>query len=109
VRVSFLTISHMDTVLRISQAAQRGGGVPSLQTAKVRLDRAPSTDGTLVVSSRCREWEQMAFKGLFQLKPFYDSLVISLLFFSHIRLRLVKMWHKVEAVVFSFLDELSVK
>jgi len=51
----------------------------------------------------------MAFKGLFQLKPFYDSLVISLLFFSHIRLRLVKMWHKVEAVVFSFLDELSVK
>ena len=42
--------------------------VPSLQTAKVRLDGALSTDGAVGVPVQCRELGQMAFKGLFQLQ-----------------------------------------
>ena len=52
----------------------RGGGAPPLQTAKVRLDGALSTDGAVGVSVHCRKWEQMAFKSPFQLKHFYDSM-----------------------------------
>jgi len=36
---------------------------PSLQTAKVRLDRALSTDGAVGDPVQCREWDQMASKG----------------------------------------------
>ena len=39
-----------------------------LETAKVRLDGALSTDGAVGVSVHCREWDQMAFKASFQLK-----------------------------------------
>ena len=46
----------------VRQAVQRGGGAPSLQTAKVRLHSALSTDGAVGVPDHCREWEQMAFK-----------------------------------------------
>jgi len=45
----------------------------SLQTAKVGLDGALSTDGAVGVPAQCREWDQMALKGPFQLKPFYES------------------------------------
>lgn len=38
-----------------------------------RLDRAVSTDGAVGIPVRCREWDQMALIGLFQLKRFYDS------------------------------------
>jgi len=46
----------------------RGGGAPSLQTAKVRLDGALSTAGAVAAPVHCREWNQMAFKGPFQLE-----------------------------------------
>ena len=45
----------------------------SLQTAKVRLDGALSTDGAVGVPAHCRQLDLVAFKGPFQLKPFYDS------------------------------------
>ena len=38
--------------MTVAQVAQRGDGAPSLQTAKVRLDRAP--DGTVGVPVHCR-------------------------------------------------------
>jgi len=44
----------------------------SLQTPKVRLDGALSTDGDMGVPVQCRELGQIAFKGSFQLKPFCD-------------------------------------
>jgi len=50
------------------QSAQRGGGAPSLQTAKVRLDGALSTAGAVAVPVHCREWHQAAFGGPFHLK-----------------------------------------
>ena len=56
--------------------AQRGGGAPSLHTPTVRLDGALSTDGAVGVSAQCTEWDQMAFRGPFQLKPFYASVII---------------------------------
>jgi len=49
-------------------------GAPSLQTAKVRLDGALSTDGAVGVLVHCREWDQMDFKGPFQPKPFCASM-----------------------------------
>ena len=57
----------------LAQAAQRGGGVLSLETPKIRLDRALSTDGTVGVPVQCRGLGQVAFKGLFQLRQFYDD------------------------------------
>jgi len=54
----------------VAQVAQRGGGAPSLQTAKVRLDGALSTAGAVAVPVHCREWHQAASEGPFQLKPF---------------------------------------
>ena len=57
----------------MAQVAQRGGGAPSLQTAKVRLDGALSTAGAVAVPVHCREWHQAAFGGPFQPKPFFDS------------------------------------
>ena len=51
----------------VAQVAQRGGGAPSLQTAKVRLDGALSTAGAVAVPVHCREWHQAAFGGPFQL------------------------------------------
>jgi len=62
----------------VAQAAQGGGGAPSLQTAKVRLDGAVSTDGAVGVPAQCRQLVQMAFKGPFQLKRFYDSVNVSI-------------------------------
>ena len=47
-------------------------GALSLQTAKVRLDGALSTDGAVGIPVQCREWDQMASKGPFQ---FGDSVV----------------------------------
>ena len=47
--------------------------VMSLQTAKVRLDGAVSTDGAVGVPAQCREWDQTAFKGPFRLKRCYGS------------------------------------
>jgi len=41
--------------------------------AKVRLDGAVRTDGAGVVPVQCREWDQSALKGPFQLKLFCDS------------------------------------
>ena len=38
----------------MAQVAQRGGAAPSLQTAKVRLDGAVSTDGAVGVPAHCR-------------------------------------------------------
>ena len=52
--------------------------VPSLQTAKVRLDGALSTAGDVAVPVHCREWHQAAFGGPFQLKPSYASTKCSL-------------------------------
>jgi len=49
--------------------------VPSLQTAKVRLDGALSTAGAVAVPVHCREWHQAAFGGPFRLKPSYDSII----------------------------------
>jgi len=56
----------------VAQVAQRGGGAPSLQTAKGRLDGALSTAGAVAVPVHCREWHQAASEGPFQPKPFYD-------------------------------------
>ena len=56
----------------MAQVAQRGGGAPSLQTAKVRLDGALSTAGAVAVPVHCREWHQAAFEGPFRLKLFYE-------------------------------------
>ena len=41
----------------MAQVAQRGGGTPSLQTFKVRLDGAVSTDGAVGVPVQCRKVE----------------------------------------------------
>ena len=38
----------------VAQVAQRGGHAPSLQTAKVKLDGAVSTDGAVGVPVQCR-------------------------------------------------------
>jgi len=46
----------------LGAVAQRGGGAPSLQAGKVRLDGALSTDGAVGVPVHCREWDQMACK-----------------------------------------------
>jgi len=59
----------------VAQVAQRGGGAPSLQTAKVRLDGALSAAGAVAVPENCREWHQAAFEGPFQLKWFYDFMI----------------------------------
>ena len=58
----------------MAQVAQRGGGAPSLQTAKVRLDGALSTAGAVAVPVHCREWHQVASEGLFLLKPSCDVM-----------------------------------
>jgi len=55
----------------VAQVARRGGGAPSLQTAKVRLDGAVSTDGAVGVPVHCRGLDWMAFEGCYQLKQFY--------------------------------------
>ena len=57
----------------MAQVAQGGGGAPSLQTAKVRLDGAVSTDGAVGVPVHCKGLEWMAFEGPFQLRWFYDT------------------------------------
>ena len=49
--------------------------VPSLETLKVRLYGTLSTDAAVGVPAHCRGLEKMAFKGPFQLKPFYYSPV----------------------------------
>ena len=59
----------------LAQVAQRGGGAPSLQTAKVRLDGALSTAGAVAVPVHCREWHQAAFGGPFRLKPLCGSVI----------------------------------
>lgn len=56
----------------VAQIALRGG-VPSLQTPEVRLEGALSTDGTGDIPVHCKELDQLACKGSFQLTPFYDS------------------------------------
>ena len=43
---------------------------PSLETAKVRLEGLWAPDGAVGVPVQCREWDQMVFKGPFQLKQF---------------------------------------
>ena len=48
---------------------------PSLQILRVRLDGALSTDGAVGVPFQCRELNKMTFKGPFQLKWFYYSMV----------------------------------
>ena len=48
------------------------GGAPSLQALRSGWG-ALSTDGAVGVPARCRGLGQMAFKGPFQLKPFYDE------------------------------------
>ena len=45
-----------------AQAAQRGGGAPSLQTAEVRERGALSTAGAVGVPAQSRQWQQTAFK-----------------------------------------------
>jgi len=50
-------------------------GAPSLETAKVRLDGALSTDGAVGVPVECRELGQMASEGPFHLKRFNDSMI----------------------------------
>ena len=51
----------------MARGAQRDGGATSLHTLKVRLDGALSTDGDVGVSAQCRECDQIAFRGPFQL------------------------------------------
>lgn len=53
----------------MTQIAQRGGGALSLQRAKVR-GWALGTDGAVGVHVHSLEWDQIAFKGPFGLKPF---------------------------------------
>ena len=43
-------------------------------------DGAVSSAGAVGVSVHCRQWEQMAFGGPFQLQPFYGSVYI----FTHV-------------------------
>ena len=57
----------------VARAPQRGGGAPSLRTAKVRPDGAVSTDGAVGVPVRCRGLEGMAVRGPFQLQPYSDQ------------------------------------
>ena len=45
----------------VAQVAQRGGCAPCLQTPKVGLDEAVSTDGAVGVPVQCMGW--MAFDG----------------------------------------------
>lgn len=49
-------------------------GDPSL----VRMDRALRSDQAVAVPAHCRELNQVAVKGPFQLKPFFDSMLIQL-------------------------------
>ena len=49
----------------VAQVAQRGGHAPSLQTAKVKLDGAVSTDGAVGVPVQCRGLDWVAFTGPF--------------------------------------------
>ena len=65
IRKKLLTIR---AVRRWHRLPSDGVGAPSLQTAKVRLDGAVSTDGAVGVPVQCRELDQVAFKGPFQLK-----------------------------------------
>ena len=51
----------------VAQVARRGGGAPSLQTAKVRLDGAVSTDVAVGVPVHCRGLDWMASRSPFQL------------------------------------------
>jgi len=66
----------------LAQAAQRGGGAPSLGTPKVRLDGALSTDGAVGVPVHCREVELHGFKRLFQLKQFCDPMILRQPFYT---------------------------
>ena len=50
--------SPLKMMLISAQGTQRSGGAPSLQTAKVRLDGALSTDGAVGVPVQCREWDR---------------------------------------------------
>ena len=59
----------------MARGAQRGGGATSLHTPTVRLDGALSADGAVGVSAQCREWDQTAFRGPFQLKPLCGSMI----------------------------------
>jgi len=43
---------------------------------------ALSTDGAVGVPVHCRELDLMAFKGPFQLKPFYDCVISSRVTYS---------------------------
>ena len=58
----------------MAQVAQRGDGCPISGDSQGQAGGALSTDGAVGVPVHCREWDQMAFKGPFQLKPFYDSV-----------------------------------
>jgi len=60
----------------MAQGAQRSGSAPSLHTPTVRLDGALSTDGAVGVSAQGRQWDQTAFRGPFQLKPFCDAVIL---------------------------------
>jgi len=52
------------------------GDAPSLETFKVRLDRALSDLIKLKMSLlSAGGLDSMTFKGPFQLKPFYDSMI----------------------------------
>jgi len=53
--------------------------VPSLETFKVRLDGALSTS-----PFTAGELDQMAFKGPFQLKQFYDSMNKTIILFEEV-------------------------
>ena len=55
---------------------------PSLETSRSELDGALSTDAAVGVPVLCRELDQVAFKGPFWLKQFYDSVRQKTLFFS---------------------------
>ena len=46
------------------------------------MDSALSTDGALGVPVQCREWDQKAFRGPFQLQPFHDSMEKGFFFLS---------------------------
>mgnify|MGYP001852968260 CR=1 FL=1 len=51
-------VANSKGVEALPQVAQSGGGTPSLETAKVRLDEALSTDGAVAVPVQCREWDR---------------------------------------------------
>ena len=53
--------------------------VPNSQSHSRSGDGALSTDGAMNIPVHCGEWDWKDFKGPFQLKPFCDSMILTVL------------------------------